>query len=133
MALTYYWKEIKMSKPSFESMFSVLFKIDREIRYASVIEKSGKVIAGGMRKGVRPLEPKEEELRLMAHIVSESTTRETWDKYFGKTTYTIVKRAKVILMIFPYENRLAFVTAEPTFSLQKISEIRDILNEYIQY
>lgn len=120
-----------MQPKAFENLCTALFKLDREIRYAAVLDKNGRVLAGGMRKGVRALEPKEEELRLMAHIVSESSTRETWDKYFGKTLYTIIKRGMVVLMVFPYDKRLVFVTAEPTFPLQKIPDIRDILNEYV--
>jgi hypothetical protein len=62
--------------------------------------------------------------------VSESSTRETWDRYFGKTLYTIVRRENVTLMVFPNKNRLVFLTTEPDFSLQKISDIREILAVY---
>ncbi len=120
-----------MVKPkSFDKMCKVIFKFDRTVRYVSVLDRNGRIIAGGMRKGVKSLEPKEEALRLMAHIVNESSTRETWDRYFGKTIYTIVRRENVTLMVFPNKNRLVFLTMEPDFSLEKISDIREILIEY---
>ncbi len=121
----------RVIKPeSFGLMCKRMFKFDRNIRHVSVLDKNGRILAGGMRKGVKTLEPKEEDLRLMAHIVSESSTRETWDRYFGKTLYTIVRRENVTLMVFPNKNRLVFLTTEPDFSLQKISEIREILAVY---
>jgi hypothetical protein len=121
-----------IKQPTFESFRKAIFKLDRDIRYFSVVDRNGRIIEGGMRKGVRALEPKEEELRLMAHIVSESSTRETWDRYFGKTLYTIVRRENVTLMVFPNKKGLFLLTAEPDFSLPKIPEIREILARYIR-
>jgi hypothetical protein len=118
---------------SFEDLRTKLFKFSRELRYAAVLDRNGRVISGGMRKGVRALEPKEEELRLMAHIVSESSTRETWDRYFGKTLYTIVRRDNVMLMVFQGRKQLIFITAEPTFGLEKIETIRAMLGDNVHY
>ncbi|MCL4437341.1 MAG: hypothetical protein M1503_05030 [Thaumarchaeota archaeon] len=118
---------------SFDDLRTKLFKFSRELRYAAVLDRNGRVVSGGMRKGVKSLEPKEEELRLMAHIVSESSTRETWDRYFGKTIYTIVRRENVILMVFQGKKQLIFITAEPTFGLEKVAAIREMLGENIQY
>lgn len=118
---------------SFDDLRIKLFKFSRELRYAAVLDKNGRIITGGMRKGVKALEPKEEELRLMAHVVSESIARETWDSYFGKTIYTIVRRENVILMVFQGKKQLIFITAEPTFGLEKIAIIREMLGQNIQY
>jgi hypothetical protein len=114
-------------KEIYEALCAKLFKYSREIRYAAVLDKDGRILAGGMRKGVRALEPKEEELRLMAHIVSESSTRETWNRYFGRTLFTIVRRENVSLMVFPGDKYLLFITTEPVFSLDKVAEIREII------
>ncbi len=113
-----------------EKLCHSIFKFHRDIRFAAVLDRNGRILAGGMRKGVRALEPKEEELRLMAHIVSESSTRETWDRYFGRTLYTIVRRENVVLMVFPNKNRLIFLTAEPDFSIHNTTEIREIIAGY---
>lgn len=118
---------------SFDDLRIKLFKFSRELRYAAVLDKNGRIVSGGMRKGVKALEPKEEELRLMAHVVSESIARDTWDTYFGKTIYTIVRRENVILMVFQGKKQLIFITAEPTFGLEKIAIVREMLGQNIQY
>jgi len=110
---------------------NAVFKLDRNIRYVSVLDRNGRVLAGGMRRGLRSLEPKSEELRLMAHIISESNSWETWDTYFGKTIYGVIKRENVTLMVFPYKNRRIFVTSEPAFPTERISEIKDLIADYI--
>lgn len=116
-----------LTPPTFEKVCKKIFKFSRKIRYVAVLDKNGRIISGGMRRGIKALEPKEEELRLMAHIVNESSTRETWDVYFGKTIYTIIKRENVTLMVFPQEKRIVFITAEPGFNIQEIPDIREIL------
>ena len=76
-----------MVPKKFEKMCKKILKFNRKIRYVAVLDKNGRVTTGGMRRGIKALEPKEEELRLMAHIVSESSTRETWDTYFGNNLH----------------------------------------------
>ena len=121
-----------MVPKKFEKMCKKILKFNRKIRYVAVLDKKGRVTTGGMRRGIKALEPKEEELRLMAHIVSESSTRETWDTYFGKTIYTIIKREYVTLMVFPQDKRLVFITAEPGFNIQEIPDVREILIEHMK-
>ena len=118
---------------SFDDLRIKLFKFSRELRYAAVLDKNGRIVSGEMRRGLKALEPKEEELRLMAHVVSESIARDTWDTYFGKTIYTIVRRENVILMVFQGKKQLIFITAEPTFGLEKIAIVREMLGQNIQY
>ena len=120
-----------MVPQTFEKMCKKIFKFNRKIRYVAVLDKNGRIISGGMRRGIKALEPKEEELRLMAHIVSESSTRETWDLYFGKTLYTIIKREDVTLMVFPQNKRIVFITAEPVFNIHEIPDVREILIEHM--
>ncbi len=120
-----------MVPQTFEKMCKKILKFNRKIRYVAVVDKNGRIISGGMRRGLKALEPKEEELRLMAHVVSESSTRETWNSYFGKTIYTIIKREYVTLMVFPCDKRLVFITTEPVFNIQEIPDLREILIEYM--
>ncbi len=120
-----------MVPKTFEKMCKKIFKFNRKIRYVAVLDKNGRIVSGGMRRGIKALEPKEEELRLMAQIVSESSTRETWDSFFGKTIYTIIKREYVTLMVFPREKRLVFITSEPGFNIHEIPDLREILIEHM--
>ena len=121
-----------MVPKKFEKMCKKIFKFNRKIRYVAVLDKNGKIVSGGMRRGIKALEPKEEELRLMAHIVSESTGRETWNTYFGKTIYTIIKREYVTLMVFHQNKRLVFITSEPGFDIHEIPDVREILVEHME-
>ena len=101
------------------------FKYDRRIRYASVLDDTGRIIAGGMRKGISSLEPVSEDLRLMANLTIQIGTDKTWDRYFGRSQYTFIKREKVSILTFTIGNKLLMVSTEPDFTLQQAQELRN--------
>jgi hypothetical protein len=102
-----------------------IFKIDRRVRYAGVLDDTGRVIAGGMRRGISSLEPASEDLRLMANLTIQIGTDKTWDQYFGKIQYTLVKREKVTMLIFGIGRELLLITTQPDFDLDQIAQLRD--------
>jgi len=102
-----------------------VFKYDRRVRYAGILDDTGRVIAGGMRKGISSLEPASEDLRLMANLTIQIGTDKTWDQYFGKIQYTFVKREKVNMLIFGLANNLMLITTQPDFDLEGVALLRD--------
>ncbi len=104
-----------------------VFKFDRRVRYAGVLDDTGRIIAGGMRKGISSLEPASEDLRLMANLTIQIGTDKTWDQYFGKIQYTFVKREKVNMLIFGVGNNLMLITTQPDVDLEQIAQIRDMV------
>jgi len=104
-----------------------VFKFDRRVRYAGVLDDTGRIIAGGMRKGISSLEPASEDLRLMANLTIQIGTDKTWDQYFGKIQYTFVKREKVNMLIFGVGKDLMLITTQPDVDLEQIAQIRDMV------
>jgi hypothetical protein len=102
-----------------------IFKFDRRIRYAGVLDDTGRLIAGGMRKGITSLEPASEDLRLMANITIQIGTDKTWDQYFGRIQFTFIKREKVNMLLFDIPPNLILITTEPDFDMQSVSLLRD--------
>lgn len=102
-----------------------IFKIDRRVRYAAALDDTGRVIAGGMRKGISSLEPASEDLRLMANLTIQIGTDKTWDQYFGKIQYTLVKREKVTMLIFGVGIYLMLITTQPDFDQEQMAQLRD--------
>ena len=114
-----------MMQVPYEKICTEAFKFDRRVRSASILDESGRTIAGGMRKGIPSLEPGSEDLRLIANITIQLSTDKTWDRYFGKTQYTFIKREKVSILTFPMGNKLMLVSTEPDFTLQQAQELRN--------
>jgi hypothetical protein len=103
-----------------------VFKFDRLIRYAGVLDETGRLIAGGMRKGIASLEPASEGLRLMANLTLQIGTDKTWDRYFGGIQYTFVKRVEVNMLTFYLgEKNVMMISAESGFGLENMALLRD--------
>jgi uncharacterized protein DUF6659 len=114
-----------MLQVGFEKICTEMFKFDRRVRFAAVLDHSGRQIAGGMRKGIPSLEPISEDLRLIANITIQLSTDKTWDQYFGRTQFTFIKREKVNILTFHMGDKLIMVSSEPDFTLQQAQDLRN--------
>jgi hypothetical protein len=115
----------RMLRIQYDKICTEIFKFDRRVRFASVLDESGRTIAGGMRRGISPLEPTSQDLRLIANITIQLSTDKTWDQYFGKTQYTFIKREKLNVMTFHVGSKMFLVSTEPDFTLQQAQELRN--------
>lgn len=102
-----------------------IFKFDRRVRSATILDQTGRQIAGGMRKGIPSLEPQSEDLRLIAGITIQLNNDRTWDRYFGKNQFTYSKRERLNIMTFYLGDKLVLVSAEPDFTLQQAQDLRN--------
>jgi hypothetical protein len=85
----------------------------------------GRVVAGGMRKGISSLEPASEDLRLMANITIQIGTDQTWDKYFGAAQFAFIKREKVNMLTFNIGKNYMLISSEPDLDLHVAAGLRD--------
>jgi hypothetical protein len=109
----------------YDKVCTEMYKFDRRVRYAAILDETGRQIAGGMRKGIPSLEPQSEDLRLIANITIQLSTDKTWDRFFGRSQYTFIKREKVSILTFSIGNKLLLVSTEPDFTLQQAQDLRN--------
>jgi hypothetical protein len=114
-----------MMQVQYEKVCTEMYKFDRRVRYAAILDEKGRQIAGGMRKGIPSLEPQSEDLRLIANITIQLSTDKTWDRYFGRSQYTFIKREKVNILTFSVGNKFLLVSTEPDFMLQQAQDLRN--------
>ncbi|MDG6988076.1 MAG: hypothetical protein JRN21_01985 [Nitrososphaerota archaeon] len=108
-----------------DKIITEIFKFDRRVRSAQILDQSGRQVAGGMRKGIPSLEPQSEDIRLIAGITIQINNDRTWDRYFGKNQYTFNKRERLNIMTFYLGEKLVLVSAEPDFTLQQAQDLRN--------
>ncbi len=114
-----------MMQVQWDKICTEMFKFDRRVRSATILDPQGVQIAGGMRKGIPSLEPQSEDLRLIANVTIQLNTDKTWDRYFGKNQFTFIKRERLNIMTFNLGSKLVMVSSEPDFSLQQAQELRN--------
>jgi hypothetical protein len=97
-------------------------KFDKRIRFAAVVDGNGRILEGGMREGVEPLEPLEKTPHLIARLVTFEKAEDLAD-FFGKPEYSILVHEKITAMIFRSGKRLILVTADRKFALNKVAKL----------
>ena len=80
----------------------------------------GTLVAGGMRKGIRPLEPSEDRRKLYLEFALRSAMRSEFDEEFGKTIYTMSEREKIKIATFRYGDHLILISIEKKAQHDKV-------------
>jgi hypothetical protein len=112
-----------------EKLCDRIFASDRSIRFAGVIDKMGTLVAGGMRKGIKPLEPREERRKLYIEYALRSAMRSEFDEEYGKTVYSMSEREKIKIATFPYGDHLILISIEKKAQHDKIiGKVLKLLN-----
>jgi hypothetical protein len=91
--------------PKLDQICDEIFALSTAIRSAIVIDKMGRLVAGGMRKGIRPMEEKDDSQKLYVQFALRSVMREDFDEQFGKTVYSFSERERIKLASFPLGNQ----------------------------
>lgn len=104
----------------YEKLCDSIFALDRGVRFAGVIDKMGNLVAGGMKEGVRPLEPREERRRLYLEFALRNAMRQDFDEEYGRVIYTLSEREKIKITSFPMEDHLVLVSIDKDIDHDKM-------------
>jgi len=96
----------------FTDLCNDIFALSPKIRFVGVINKMGKLVAGGMRDGVNPLENKADSSKLYLGFALRSEMRKDFDAEFGKTIYSFSERDRIKLASFPLNDHILRISME---------------------
>lgn len=103
-------------------LYNQIMKFDKRIRFAALVDGNGRILEGGMREGVEPIEPLEKTPHLIAKLVSVQKAEDLAD-FFGKPEYSVLVHEKIFAMIFRSGRKFVLITADRKFALNKISRL----------
>jgi hypothetical protein len=97
---------------------------EKEIRFAGIIDESGKLVAGGFKKGITPLENNENKLDDFMEFASRVSLRKEFDKTLGPINYLAARRDKLVLISFPFPitRFVLLISAEPTVDIESLAK-----------
>lgn len=90
-----------------------------EIRFAGLINSMGRLVAGGFKAGVNPLEDDAERQKMYMELALRVSMRKEFDYSLGPVKYTASRREKAIMMSFPLDSNVMLVSAEPNVDIDK--------------
>ena len=97
---------------------------ESEIRFAGIVDKDGKLIAGGFKEGLTPYENDETKLQAFFKFVSKASIRKEFDESLGPINYIAARRDKAVLVSFPFPitQILLLISAEPTVNIESLAK-----------
>ncbi len=102
---------------------SAIKELDPKIRFAGVINERGRLVAGGMKEGIEPLESRKEDEMLFMELALKVKMRKEFDKQLGSVNFAMSLREKANAMSFPIGNSdILYVFADPNVDYQKLIE-----------
>lgn len=95
-----------------------------EIRFAGIVDKDGKLVSGGFKKGLTPYEGDETRLQSFLEFVSKASIRKEYDESLGPINYLAARRDKAVLVSFPFPitQILLLISAEPTANIENLAK-----------
>ena len=94
--------------------------MDSKIRFAGVINERGRLVAGGMREGIEPLESEKDDEMLFMELALRIRMRKEFDKQLGCVKFSMSQREKALAMSFPVGKDILYVYAEPDANYKEL-------------
>src|SRR3972149_586080 len=85
----------------YDKVCQQIMLLDPNMRSARVINNRGHLVAGGMKKGMMPLENEKQDEMMFMEIALRVRMRHEFDKEFGPVLFSLSYREKVIIYSFP--------------------------------
>ncbi len=90
-----------------------IFTIDPKIRFAGVINERGRLVAGGMKENVEPLESEKDDEMIFMELALRVKMRKEFDKQLGSVNFAMASRQRAVAMSFPLGEDILYVISEP--------------------
>lgn len=97
----------------YDSTCKAVMGIDKKIRFVGVINERGKLLAGGLREGLKSLEDKKDDEMLFTEVALRARMRREFDSQLGSVKFAMSVREKVVIMSFPLSDKdILYVSAD---------------------
>lgn len=105
----------------FQQKCDQLLKED-DIRFAGLINHMGRLVAGGFKDDILPLEDEAERQKMYMELALRVSMRMEFDYTLGPVKYSASRREKAVMMSFPLNNNILLVSAEPSIDIEKCAQ-----------
>ncbi|HXW94640.1 MAG TPA: hypothetical protein VEJ19_02895 [Nitrososphaerales archaeon] len=117
---------VKLTKEQIASVFS----FHPSLRFVTVVAKDGTLLDSVKRAGLDSLEPPEETRRILERWSIARSMTSGSDEFFGRMKTIIVRREKLVEMLFPSSDYMVIISAHPSFPLEKTAKLESLLSKF---
>ncbi|MGI0048859.1 MAG: DUF6659 family protein [Nitrososphaera sp.] len=128
-----------MSKPQadpettkYRDKCSSILAISPRIRYAGIVNKFGRTMAGGLRKGVVPLLKQDEATNEYFIEATRNQLRKNFERSIGRTEYTFTENEKVKILTIAGEDHFYYITMDKDTPANEATKIIEAARKLIR-
>ena len=105
---------IGLDRKKFYKLYNSIMNLDDRVRFVTIIDKSGTIIFGGQREGVKNYLSEREQKKSLKHILDSWFLRNQFYEGIGDGKYAMAEYEKVKRFTFPLNNSyFLYITTEP--------------------
>ncbi len=120
----------------YEKLCKSIYALHDDIRYAGVIDETGALVAGGMKKGIDSIVDETSEELYLSQTALRRSMRERFDPSMGKARFSYIEREKISILTIYINKHLLLVTLEPNIdshtAVDIAEDILDMINGKIE-
>ena len=90
-----------------------ILAIDSKVRFAGVINERGRLVAGGMKANVAPLESEKDDEMIFMELALRVKMRKEFDKQLGCVNFAMASRERALAISVPLGEDILYVVSEP--------------------
>lgn len=94
---------------------------ENEIRFAGLINNMGRLVAGGFKEGIKPLEDEAERQKMYMELALRVSMRKDFDYSLGPVKYSASRRENAVVLSFPINSNVMLISAEPSVDIDKLA------------
>jgi hypothetical protein len=111
---------------------SSILAISPRIRYAGIMNKFGRTMAGGLRKGVVPLLRQDEARNEYFIEATRNQLRKNFERSIGKTEYTFTENEKVKILSIASEEHFYYITMDKETPASEVTKIIEAARKQVK-
>ena len=90
-----------------------ILTLEPKIRFAGVINERGRLVAGGMKENVEPLENEKDDEMIFMELALRVKMRKEFDKQLGPVNFAMASRERALAISIIINDDILYVVAEP--------------------
>jgi len=128
-----------MSKPQadpetkkYKDKCNSILAISPRIRYAGIMNRFGRTLAGGLRKGVVPLLKQDEARNEYFIEATRNRLRKNFENSIGRTEYTFTENEKVKILTIASEEHFHYITMDKETPASEVAKIVEAVKKLVK-
>jgi uncharacterized protein DUF6659 len=109
-----------------------ILAISPNIRYAGIMNKFGRTLAGGLRKGVVPLLKQDEARNEYFIEATRNQLRRNFERSIGRTEYTFTENEKVKILTLASEDHFYYLTMDKDTPAAEVTKIIEAVRKLVR-